>query len=81
MDHIKLDLTLFAINLSGLRLSPLRTAATIGLLYQTRMMDDGNCGTIGGMKIGKGNRKTKRELATVPLCLPQIPHDLIRAPT
>jgi hypothetical protein len=36
------------------RLSPLGTSATTGLLYQRQMMDGGNCGAIGGMKIGKG---------------------------
>jgi hypothetical protein len=38
--------------LSGVRLSPLGTAATIGLLYQPQMKDYGDCGAIGGMKIG-----------------------------
>jgi hypothetical protein len=27
------------------------------------------------MKIGKGNRSTRRKLAPAPLCPPQIPHD------
>jgi hypothetical protein len=36
------------------RLSPLGTAATSGLLYQPQMTD-GDCGAIGGMKIGRGN--------------------------
>jgi hypothetical protein len=55
--------------LSGTRLSPLGTAATTGLLYQPQMID-------GGMKIGRGNRSTRRKPAPVPLCPPQIPHDL-----
>jgi hypothetical protein len=38
------------------RLSPLGTAATTGLLYQPQMIDEGDCGEIGGMKIGRGNR-------------------------
>jgi hypothetical protein len=29
----------------------------------------------GGMKIGRGNRSTRRKPATVPLCPPQIPLD------
>jgi hypothetical protein len=58
------------------RLSPLRTAATIGLFCQPQMIDDGDCGAIGGMKIGRGNRSTRRKPAPVPLCTPQIPHDL-----
>jgi hypothetical protein len=37
--------------LSGVRLSPLGTATTIGLLYQPQMIDDGDCEAIGGMKI------------------------------
>jgi hypothetical protein len=67
---------------SGVRLSPLGTAATIGLLYQPQMIgtavtigllyqpqmiDDGDCGTTGGMKIGRGNRSTLRKPALVPL--------------
>jgi hypothetical protein len=44
--------------LSGVRLSLLGTAATTGLLYQPQMIDDGDCGAIGGMKIGKENRST-----------------------
>jgi hypothetical protein len=31
----------------------LGTAATTGLLYQPRMIGDGDCGEIGGMKIDK----------------------------
>jgi hypothetical protein len=42
------------------KLSPLGTAATTGLLYQPQMLDDGECGAIGGMKVGRGNRSTRR---------------------
>jgi hypothetical protein len=35
------------------RLSPLGTSATTGLLYQPQMIDNGYCGAIGGMKIGR----------------------------
>jgi hypothetical protein len=41
--------------LIGVRLSPLGTAANTGLWYQPQMIDDGDCGIIGGMKIGRGN--------------------------
>jgi hypothetical protein len=54
------------------------TAATTGLLYQTRMIGDGDCGEIGGMKIGTVNRSTRRKPAPAPLCPPQIPHDQTR---
>jgi hypothetical protein len=50
-----------------------------GLLYQPRMIDER--GAVGGMKIGRGNRSTRRKPATVPLCPPQIPHDLTWART
>jgi hypothetical protein len=60
---------------SGVRLSPLGTAATTGLLYQPQMIDDRDCGEIHGMKIGRGNRSTRRKPAPAPLCPPQIPHD------
>jgi hypothetical protein len=54
-----------------------------GLLYQPQMIDhdDDDCGAIGGMRIGRGNRSTRRKPALAPLCPPQIPHDLIRATT
>jgi hypothetical protein len=51
------------------------TAATTDLLYQPRMIGDGDCGETGGMKIVRGNRSTRRKPATAPLCPPQIPHD------
>jgi hypothetical protein len=53
----------------------LDTAATTGLVYQPQMIGDGDCGEIGGMKIGRGNRSTRRKPAPPPLCPPQIPHD------
>jgi hypothetical protein len=39
------------------------------------MIDD-ECGAVGGMRIGRGNRSIRRKLAPMPLCLPQIPRDL-----
>jgi hypothetical protein len=45
-----------------------------GLLYQPRMIHE--CGAVGEMRIGKGNRSTRRKPVSVPLCPPQIPHDL-----
>jgi hypothetical protein len=67
--------------LSVVRPSPLGTAAATGLLYQPEMIDDGDCVAIVGMKIGRGNRSTRGKPAPVPLCRPQIPHDLSRAQT
>jgi hypothetical protein len=62
------------------RLSPLGTSATVGLLYQARMIDDEDDDdeyrAVGGMRIGRGNRSTRRKPSLVPLCAPQIPHDL-----
>jgi hypothetical protein len=71
----------FIINISWVRLSPLGTAAATGLLYLPRMIDDGDCGATDGMKNGRGNRGTRRKPAPVPLCPPQIPHDLTRVRT
>jgi hypothetical protein len=34
---------------------------------------DGECGAVGGI-MGRGNRRTRRKPAPVPLCPPQIPH-------
>jgi hypothetical protein len=61
--------------ISGVGQSPLGTAVTSGLLYKPQMIDEGDCGAIGGMKIDRGNRSTRRKPAPVPLCPPQIPHD------
>jgi hypothetical protein len=47
----------------------------IGLLYQTRMTDGDDYGTIGGMS-DTGNRSTRGKPAPVLLSPPQIPHDL-----
>jgi hypothetical protein len=69
-------LLFFFVILSGVRLSPLGTAATIGLMYQPQMIDDGVCGAIGGMKIGRRNRSTRREpapIATLPTTNPTWP--------
>jgi hypothetical protein len=53
----------------------LGSAATTGLLYQPRMIGDGDWGEIGGIKIGRGCRSTRKKPAPAPLCPPQIPHD------
>jgi hypothetical protein len=45
------------------------------------MIDEGDCGAIGGMKIGRGNRSTRRKPAPAPFCPPQIPLDETRART
>jgi hypothetical protein len=47
------------------------------LLYQPLKID-GECGEFSGMS-GRGNRSTQRKPAPVPLCSPQIPHDLTQA--
>jgi hypothetical protein len=49
---------LIIIIIRGVGLSPLGTAVTSGLLYKPQMIDEGGCGPIGGMKIGRGNRST-----------------------
>jgi hypothetical protein len=53
----------------------------IGLLYQPRMIDNGDYGTTGGIKIGRGNRSTREKPTLLSLCPPQIPHDHTRART
>jgi hypothetical protein len=45
------------------------------------MTDEDDYGTIGGMRIGRGNRSTLTKPDPWSLCPPQIPHDLIRAGT
>jgi hypothetical protein len=53
----------------------------IGILYHPRMIDDDECGAVGGMRIGRGNRSIRRKPVTVSLCPPQFPHDQTRART
>jgi hypothetical protein len=52
-----------------------------GLLYQSQMIDVDDCGIIGGLRIGRGNRSTRRKPTPVPLCPPKIPHDLTQSRT
>jgi hypothetical protein len=72
MGQPYLILVFFFFNLCG---GTLGTAATTDLLYQPRMVGEGDCGEIGGMKIGRGNRSTRTKPAPAPVCPPQILHD------
>jgi hypothetical protein len=47
-----------------------------GLLYQLWIIDNDECGAVGGMRICKGNRSTRRKRVPFPLFPTQIPHDL-----
>jgi hypothetical protein len=47
-----------------------------GLLYQSRMIDDAECGAVGGMRIDRGNRSTRGKPAPAPLGPPQTPRGL-----
>jgi hypothetical protein len=46
--------SVFLVPCGGVRLSRLVRWSVVGLLYQLRMIDD-ECGTYGGMRIGRGN--------------------------
>jgi hypothetical protein len=50
-------------------------------IVQPQMIDEGDCGEIGGMKIGRGNRSTRRKPAPAPFRPPQIPLDQTRGRT
>jgi hypothetical protein len=54
------------------QLGPLGTAATSRPIGPAP--GDYDDGEIGGMMIGRGNRRTRRKPAQVPLCPPQTPH-------
>jgi hypothetical protein len=69
MQHQPYIFLIVFVNLCG---GTLGTAATTGLLYQPRMIGEGE---IGRMRIGRGNRSTRRKPAPALLCPPQIPHD------
>jgi hypothetical protein len=45
------------------------------------MIGEGDCGAIGGMKIDRESRSTRRKPAPAPLCPPQIPLDQTRDQT
>jgi hypothetical protein len=55
------------ISWGGVRLSQLGTSATIW-----HIEPDDDCGAVGGMRIGRGNRSTRKKLAPISLCPPQI---------
>jgi hypothetical protein len=52
VSYMGADVPVFLVSLGGVRLSPLGTSATVGLLYQPRMIGN-NYGAIGGMRIGR----------------------------
>jgi hypothetical protein len=68
----------FLVSWGGMRLSPLGTSAINWPIVPAPDddVDDDECGAVGGMRIGKGNRSTRRKPAPVPLRSPQISHDL-----
>jgi hypothetical protein len=58
----------------GVQLGPLDTSAIS--CPTVPAPGDYEDGEFGGMMIGRGNRSTRRKPAPVPLCPPQIPHDV-----
>jgi hypothetical protein len=68
IHKVRFQLYVCFFNLCG---GTLGTAATTALLYQPRIIGDDDCGEICGMKIGRGNRSTRRKPARAPLCPPQ----------
>jgi hypothetical protein len=61
------------------KLGPLGTSATKSPIVPAPA--DYDDGEFGGMKIGRGNRSTRRKPGPALLCPPQIPLDKIRAGT
>jgi hypothetical protein len=63
----------------GVGETPLGTSATNGPIVLAWDDDNENeCRAVAGMRIGRGNRSTRKIPATVPLHAPQIPRDLTR---
>jgi hypothetical protein len=56
--------------------SPLGTSANIWPIVPAPDDRGDECGVVGGMIIGRGKGSTRRKPAPVPLCPPQILHDL-----
>jgi hypothetical protein len=63
----------------GVQMGPLGTSATEWSIVLA--MGDYDAGEFGGMKIGRGNRSTRRKPAPAPLCPPQISLDQTQART
>jgi hypothetical protein len=63
------------------KLGPLGTSATEWPILPAPGDYDDDDGEVGGMKIGRGNRSTRRKPTPAPLCPPQIPFDQTRART
>jgi hypothetical protein len=59
-------------------MSPLAKSTTN---WPTVPAPDDECGAVDGIRIGRGSRNTWRKPVPVPLCPPQIPHDLTWART
>jgi hypothetical protein len=55
---------------SWVRMSPLFTAATVGLLFQSQMIDDDECEAVGGMRIGRGTEVLKTTCLSVTFSTP-----------
>jgi hypothetical protein len=68
---------IFCFNWGKVRLSSLGTSATIWPINQPLMMDDEEWSS--RWNDWEGKPKYSEKPATVPLCPPQIPHDLTRA--
>jgi hypothetical protein len=49
---------------------------TVNIETSVSDMTINECGAVRGMRIGRGNRRIRREPAQMSLCPPQIPHDL-----
>jgi hypothetical protein len=60
----------------GVRLSDLSTSASGGPLVPAPDGDNYECGTIGGMRIGWGNWRSRRNCIPMLICVPQVPHAL-----
>jgi hypothetical protein len=46
-----------------------------GPLVLVQYGDNYGCGAVGGMRIGRGSRRTRRDCILMPIC-PQVPHAL-----
>jgi hypothetical protein len=71
--------TIFFNSHSGVQVGPISTSATEWPIVPAP--GDYDDGEFVGMKIGRGNRSTRRKPAPASLCPPQIPLDQTRART
>jgi hypothetical protein len=79
--HLIIELIIFVIRTVGVGVQTGSTRHVGHFWPIVSAPGDSENGEFGGMKIGRGNRSTRRKPTPAPICLPQIPLDQTLART